>query len=212
MQRNLMRETVELDGRFVRTVIELTRDPGAAIRGYLDGRRARLFNPGKYLLVNATLFLLVVQLFGARLFSAGEEAVLGQDLARSLEIGFSSLAYVTILLAILLAPIHAWAVRDSDRPTTPAEALVVHLFMNGHVWLVISCVFALSMILGLPTRPITLVLLLAGSPLYAVWLFLGVHGVSLARAIEILIIVGTAAGAFTAALIYALVLLAGAGP
>ncbi len=71
IQRELARETIELNGRYVRTIIELSQDPGAAIRGYLDGRRVRLFNPGKYLLVNAALFLVVAPVVLVLFFVGG---------------------------------------------------------------------------------------------------------------------------------------------
>ncbi len=51
-----------LDFRIVRTARALLADPGDLLRGYLDGRRAGVTNPFKFLFVTATLYVLVVTL------------------------------------------------------------------------------------------------------------------------------------------------------
>lgn len=68
-----------LESRLGRTVRELTRNPGAVVRAYVAGKRARYVNPFKYCLAMIAAYLLLGALLGVDPSKTINAGVVGAD-------------------------------------------------------------------------------------------------------------------------------------
>jgi hypothetical protein len=68
------RDITSLERGLGRTTLELARSPGRMVRSYIGGDRSGYTNPAKYLLLMATLYALVINLFGIDVRPAGTQS------------------------------------------------------------------------------------------------------------------------------------------
>lgn len=129
-----------LDFGFLRTVVSLTRNPGSTCRQYVEGKRQRVFNPLKYVLVMATLYALLVNLFHIDMsapfgrFESPEEIALA-NLIVSLR------GYLLFIILIPVAAIQRLLFRKEKFGIV--ECYVFGFFTSGHLlWL--SIILAVS--------------------------------------------------------------------
>jgi uncharacterized protein DUF3667 len=179
MVRMLSRETVELDGRYIRTLIDLTRRPGLAIAGYLEGHRIALFNPGKYLFVNTTIAILLFSLLGIELLPPAMREGLDPDAMKALDLSITLSAYLNFLYAFLVAIPQALLSHIGPVRRNLAESFAVQMFVQGQITIPL-------VIIALAMPDYAYLAGFAGLLLqlpYLAWVLVRVHCVSAGRAL-----------------------------
>lgn len=168
----LSRETVDLEGRYVRTLIELTVRPGRAIAGYLEGHRVGLYNPGKYLFLNTTVAILLFSLLGIDLLPPDAAAALDDEQRQAVDITLALAAYLNFVMALLTAVVQSLLSRWGAHRRNLAESFVVQMFVQGH--LTIPAVLFTLLVPGLASLA-SFLAMVAMIP-YLAWILRSVHG------------------------------------
>jgi hypothetical protein len=179
--RVISRETIELDGRFARTLIDLTVRPGRAIAEYLAGHRIALYNPAKYLFLLTTVAIVLVSLLDLQLVNEAQQAALDRNpnAARGVELLIALSAYMNFLVALLAAVPQALLSRIGPVRRKLAESFVVQMFVQGHITIpatILAVMFPAYAYLASSAASVMLIPYLA-------WVLTDVHGVSWSRSI-----------------------------
>jgi len=133
--QEFLRHTVEAEGPYLRTVLDMFTRPGALITDYLDGRRVLQYNPGKFLFINTTLFLVFITLAGVDLVGPELRAQLNPDAAHAIDLFIGLAAYQNFLVAVLVAAFQRYAARRAPEPRSVAACFVAQMYVGGHlVW------------------------------------------------------------------------------
>lgn len=127
------------------TMKELTLRPGVILRGYLDGKRVRLFKPFSYLFILATVYILLMKFFELSIAKVSLVAVEAQDKGEELVkmtenltnrvFGFMNDHYA--FLSLLILPIMAFCTYLFFRKMkfNYGEHLILNAYISGHVLL-----------------------------------------------------------------------------
>jgi Protein of unknown function (DUF3667) len=177
--RVLARETLDLEGRFIRTVIELTRRPDQAIADYLEGHRIALYNPAKYLFLTTTVSILLISFLDIQLLNEQQREVLDPDQARAVDIMIAMSAYLNFLVAFLVAVPQALLSQLGPAQRNLAESFVVQLFIQGHIAIPMIVFIVIFPNLAHLSGLIGMFLLLP----YVAWVLVQVHCISVTRAV-----------------------------
>lgn len=148
------RELVDVERGFGPTLVGLTLRPGETLRGYLQGGRAGLASPGRYLVAAMILSLGIQQLLGwagaadvpfdasglqeARSSAAageGPAAFFVETLYTALEQWARLYQEIAVLTALIVAALVAALIYRlfASRKIQPGEALALGCFMSAHV-------------------------------------------------------------------------------
>ncbi len=129
-----------LESRLGRTVRELTRNPGAVVRAYVSGKRARYVNPFKYCLAMIAAYLLLGAVLGvdpSKTINAGVVGADGNPVAWAEEAQAFVRRNLNNVLFLAL-PLFAGILRLLYRRSgyNYAETYSFVLFVVGHIFLV----------------------------------------------------------------------------
>jgi hypothetical protein len=148
------RELVDVERGFGPTLVGLTLRPGETLRGYLQGGRAGLASPGRYLLAAMILSLGIQQLLGwagavdapfdasalqegrtSVAAEAGPAAFFVETLYAALEQWTLLYQEMSVLTALLVAALVAALLYRlfASREVQPGEALALGCYMSAHV-------------------------------------------------------------------------------
>ena len=114
-----------LDSRFARTVLGMTRHPGKVAREYVDGRRGAYMNPIKYAFLTTTFFLLLIHLFKVPVWRLTGTSREGFMTIFSL---ISYLVFINVFGPATVQRLAFW-----KEPTNLIECYVFGLFSYGHL-------------------------------------------------------------------------------
>lgn len=164
------RALTNLDSKFTRTVIGMTRSPGRVVREYVDGRRSSYMNPIKYAFVSTTIFLVVIHLFEIpvwRLARADRESFMKI---------FSLISYMVFVNVFGPAAVQRIAFWKERR--TLAECYVFGLFSYGHL----AYYYTTAAALGAYESWRTYLVIVAGAVAFLAWGLVGFYRTRVWRA------------------------------
>lgn len=192
--RIITREVVErvfsLERGWLRTARELSTEPGAMIRRYVEDRRGYT-NPFAYLLTATALSVLlqIVTGFRGKILEQVEsisaspsgpgQAAFAQDVN---ELVFQNLVYVSLSILIPLALLLRLLFRRSG--FNLAEVLVFALYVGGHAALIGIVLMLLHTIIAVP-MPLHMTLGMILSIAYTAWAAIGFFGGRLATVVKL---------------------------
>jgi Protein of unknown function (DUF3667) len=129
-------QVADLDFRWVRTARDLTLRPGRMLRHYFAGDRTTWGNPIRYLFINVTVYVAVLQLmlqfqpFGLGLQGLDQVPITLFTAATAI------LAYISWLYLLVTAAAQRWLFRSAG--LTFAEHYTGMLFLYGHIALLVT--------------------------------------------------------------------------
>ncbi len=134
----VQRGTLELRSPFLQTIIGLTVRPADTCREYLDGKRAKYFNPAKYAFWLTTFAILLASYLNISLVESSLQGFTSENLASERFDTFKAilengLIYFFFISAFLMAMASRLVFRKEKYNLF--ELYVVYLLLNGHLTL-----------------------------------------------------------------------------
>jgi hypothetical protein len=147
--RDLPHAVFHVDYGFLHNFYVLFRNPGHAIRSYLDGRRKPFYHPASYLVIALLLNYLVVKITDLHFFDESEFAGMAQGKAQAirdydaLQWWFLEHTYIYILISIPLSALFLYGIfRLVKRPFNTAESAAIVLFTIAQGVLIQTFIYA----------------------------------------------------------------------
>lgn len=128
VSKDAIQNVVNLDARFLRTMVELTRRPGQVAKEYVDGRRHVYMSPLKYMFFCTTLYIVLYAVFDIEYFQP--ERWGSAEGQASFDFVMNLLPYLIFVELLPVAGLQRLLFRKA--PYNVAECYVTQLYAFGH--------------------------------------------------------------------------------